>query len=57
MLLSGGVDRILKYRFSQDKIEKLLKMQWWNWPDEKIKDNIDILYDPDKLIEKFYREE
>ena len=53
----GGVDRILKYRFSQDKIEKLLKIQWWNWPDEKIKDNIDILYDSDKLIEKYYREE
>ena len=33
----GGVDRIIKYRFDQETIDKLLKMQWWNWDDEKIR--------------------
>lgn len=33
----GGVDKIIKYRFDQETIDKLLKMQWWNWDDEKIR--------------------
>jgi len=33
----GGVPaHIIKYRFSEDKIEVLQKLQWWNWSDEKI---------------------
>lgn len=52
----GGVDRIIKYRFSQDIIEKLLKIKWWDWSDEKIKENINLLYDPQKFVDKFYKE-
>lgn len=33
----GGVDKIIKYRFDQETIDKLLRMQWWNWDDEKIR--------------------
>lgn len=50
----GGVDRILKYRFSQETIEKLVKISWWNWPDEKIRENIHLMYDVEKFIEMFY---
>lgn len=52
----GGVDRILKYRFLQEIIEKMLKIKWWEWSDEKIKENIDLLYDPKKFVDKFYKE-
>lgn len=37
----GGVDRIIKYRFDEETINKLLNMKWWEWEDEKIKENID----------------
>lgn len=53
----GGVDRIIKYRFSNDIIRKLLKIKWWDWSDEKIRENKDIMYDIDKFVEKFYKEE
>lgn len=52
-----GVDKIIKYRFTPDIINKLLKIKWWNWTEEKIKKNIDLLYKPDKFVEKFYLEE
>ena len=52
----GGVDRIIKYRFDELTIKKLLKIQWWNWSDEKIRNNTDLLYDVDRFIEKFYEE-
>lgn len=35
-IVVGNPARIIKYRFSKDIIEKLQKIKWWNWPDEKI---------------------
>lgn len=49
----GGMNRILKYRFSQDTIEKLLKIQWWNWDEKKIKDNEKFFQNTEKFVEHF----
>ena len=49
----GGVDRLLKYRFRKDIIEKLLAIQWWNWDDDKIKENIVLMQDAEKFVKKF----
>ncbi|MBQ3113782.1 MAG: CatB-related O-acetyltransferase [Phascolarctobacterium sp.] len=48
----GGVDRILKYRLPEAQIEKMLKIQWWNWKDEVIKNNIHCFYDKEKFLLK-----
>ncbi|MBF0124904.1 MAG: CatB-related O-acetyltransferase [Magnetococcales bacterium] len=40
----GGVPaRILRYRFSQKIIERLLKVQWWHWPAELIEQHTQLL--------------
>lgn len=52
----GVPAKIIKYRFSKEIIEGLLKIKWWNWPDEKIKANIDYFYDPEKFVAKFLPE-
>lgn len=50
----GGVPaKILKYRFEDSVIEKLLRIKWWEWSDEKIKKNIEYFYDIDSFINKF----
>ena len=37
----GGVPaKVIRYRFSLEVIEKLLELQWWNLPDETLKENI-----------------
>ena len=37
----GGVPaRIIRYRFSQEVIEKLLEFEWWNLDDDVLKQNI-----------------
>lgn len=46
----GGIDRILKYRFSDDIIDKLSKIEWWKWNDTKIKKNIDLYENPHEFI-------
>ena len=36
----GGVPaKIIRYRFSKEKIEQLEQIAWWNWDDEEIKRN------------------
>ena len=39
----GGVPaKVIKYRFSQPVIEKLQELQWWNFPEEILKQNIHL---------------
>ena len=36
----GGVPgRIIKYRFDEETIKRLLVIEWWNWPYETLKEN------------------
>lgn len=40
----GGIPaKTIKKRFDDKTIEKLLKIKWWNWSDEKIQKNVEIL--------------
>ena len=39
----GNPGRVVKKRFSDDIIQKLLKIKWWEWGIEKIKKNIKLL--------------
>lgn len=57
-IVMGVPGQILRYRFSEDQIQKLLEIKWWNWNTDKIKNNIKLLYaeDINKFIDKFYGE-
>lgn len=40
----GGVPaRTIRRRFSEGVIEALQKMQWWDWPEEKLKNHLSDL--------------
>ncbi len=37
----GGIPaKVIRKRFSENVISELLKLQWWNWPENRIKKNI-----------------
>lgn len=39
----GGVPaKLIRYRFPENVISKLLEMKWWEWPYEKIRENKDF---------------
>jgi len=42
-IVGGNPAKIIKYRFSEEIIEKLLTIKWWDWSDDKIRENIDLL--------------
>lgn len=48
----GGVPaKIIKYRFEDTVIEKMKKIQWWNWPIEQIVNNFGMFYDVRRFVE------
>ena len=51
----GGVPaRIIKSRFTGDQIEQLRAIAWWNWPDTKILQHLDLFYsDVESFIAAF----
>ena len=47
-MLSGGVPaRVIAYRFDKEIIEKLLKLQWWNFEESELVEIIPILQSAD----------
>lgn len=51
----GNPARLIKKRFSEDKIEMLQGLGWWNWPIDRIKEASHLLcgVSIDFLIEKY----
>ena len=47
----GNPAKIVRYRFADDIIAELLKIAWWNWPDEKVKCEMKLLQS--REIQKF----
>lgn len=36
-IVVGVPAKVMRYRYSEEQIEILNKIKWWDWPDEKIK--------------------
>lgn len=50
--VAGGVPaRIIKMRFDQETIEKLLHSAWWTWPDAIIKKNLPAFAMPSQFYD------
>lgn len=48
----GNPCRVIKKRFDEKTIEQLEELQWWNWDERKIFENLEAIVgnDIDKLI-------
>jgi virginiamycin A acetyltransferase len=52
-IVGGNPAVVIRKRFSDDIIDKLEKIQWWNWNSEKVTDKLDSIVNAD--IEKLLR--
>jgi acetyltransferase-like isoleucine patch superfamily enzyme len=50
-IVGGNPARLLKYRFAEEQIRELLKIQWWDWPHSRIIEFISLLSSND--IDRF----
>lgn len=49
----GSPAKVIKKRFKDDVIERLLKVEWWNFPIDAIRENFDLFNEnPEKIIEE-----
>jgi len=42
-IVGGNPAKVIKYRFTEEQIKGLLKLQWWNWNDKKINMKLPLL--------------
>lgn len=42
-VVGGNPAKIIKYRFSEEQISALLKIRWWDWEDDKIREKVSLL--------------
>ena len=52
-IVVGVPAKIKGYRFTQEQIECLEKIQWWNWSTEKLNQEFDAILNPDVFFEKY----
>jgi len=45
-IVGGNPAKLIRYRFTPEEIEALLKMKWWLWDDAKINENIHLMCSP-----------
>ena len=55
-IVVGNPAVVVKYRFTEEQIQKLLDISWWSWDEEKIRDNAMNMWSSDieSFIEKHY---
>jgi len=46
-IVGGNPAKIIKYRFEENTIDKLLKITWWDWSVEKITKNLEAITNSD----------
>jgi serine acetyltransferase len=54
-IVAGNPAKVVKMRFNYQQIEDLLNISWWNWDEDKIKENAMIMWSDniDEFINKF----
>lgn len=46
-IVAGNPARVVKRRFDDQTIAELLAIAWWDWPEERIRQNLDLLLSGD----------
>jgi aminocyclitol acetyltransferase len=49
----GTPAKITKYRYTPEQIEILLRVKWWDWDNDYLSQNAELLIYPDKFFEYF----
>lgn len=45
-IMAGNPAQIVRYRFSKATVERMLRLKWWDWPNEKIVARVEWFYKP-----------
>jgi len=51
-IVAGVPAKVLKFRFTEDQISDLLESEWWDLPNNWLKDNHKLMSSPNEFIKK-----
>jgi len=46
-IVVGNPARELRRRFSDEQVDALLRIRWWDWPTEQVKQHVELICSPD----------
>jgi virginiamycin A acetyltransferase len=53
-IVAGNPATLVRYRFSEDTVGRLLRIAWWDWSDAKVWGNLEWFYRPiNEFVEHF----
>jgi len=52
-VVSGNPGAVRRMRFDERQVAALLRIRWWEWPDEKLRANLHLLHDVDRFVAEF----
>ena len=53
-LVAGNPARVKKFRFTEKTVQRMLRIRWWDWPEERIRENLNWFYRPiSEFVERF----
>ena len=55
-IVAGNPAKVIKYRFNNEQIDKLLKIKWWDIDIKILSKKIDAMTNVEKFIKEFYSE-
>lgn len=50
----GNPAKVVKYRFDEKIIDKLLQIRWWNWDEQTIENRLADMSDPSYFVDKYF---
>lgn len=50
-IVGGAPAHVIRYRFTDEQIDFLLKLRWWDWTKDQVEENIELFYQPAKFFE------
>lgn len=56
-IVAGNPAKVIKMRFNENVIRKLLVIKWWDWPYSLIAERVKDFYDIEAFVEKYYTDE
>lgn len=45
-VVAGNPAKVVRFRFSKDVVERLLRLRWWDWPEDVVRADVDWFYRP-----------
>ncbi|MFN8586517.1 MAG: hypothetical protein U0704_01860 [Candidatus Eisenbacteria bacterium] len=57
-IVAGNPAQVLRYRFSRRTVEALLRIRWWEWPEDLVRDRLEWFFQPiGRFVARFDGEE